>query len=145
MIIDHLKRLTFGQCQPQSMFIAIGISDFHITVFYNIVRLYYWQLCCLTAGVFIATSIFIFYLFYFFFFLVFLFDAVSLKWFHTKIFCHFYEKWIKRKNNCSLPCRLLINKQWRHVTILVNSHEFIYSHREVSNHNSLPWLPATDP
>ncbi len=28
---------------------------------------------------------------------------------------------------------------------LINSHEFIYSHREVSNHNSLPWLPATDP
>ncbi len=28
---------------------------------------------------------------------------------------------------------------------LINSHEFIYSHREVSNHNSLPWLLDTDP
>ena len=28
---------------------------------------------------------------------------------------------------------------------LINSHKFIYSHRQVSNHNSLLWLLATDP
>ena len=27
----------------------------------------------------------------------------------------------------------------------INSHEFIYSHREVSNRNSMPWLLAMDP
>ncbi len=27
----------------------------------------------------------------------------------------------------------------------INSHQFIYSHREVSNHNSLPWAPDHGP
>ncbi len=41
-------------------------------------------------------------------FLVYFFDSFSLKWYHVRIFCYFWGKWIKKQNNYSLPCRLLI-------------------------------------